>query len=35
MDGIFIVNESMDDVRRKRKGLVCKIDLEKANDKVD
>lgn len=35
-NGILIANELVDGRRRsKEQGLVCKIDLEKAYDKVD
>lgn len=35
-DGILVANELIDGWKRRRKpGLVCKIDLEKAYDKVD
>lgn len=35
-DGIFIVNECVDGFKkRKKSGLVCKIDLDKTYDRVD
>lgn len=36
MDSILIANECVDGLKKKKNdGLVCKIDLEKAYDKVD
>lgn len=36
IDGILVANETIDDLkRRNRKGLISKIDLEKAYDKAD
>lgn len=36
MDGIHITNEFVDGLKKvKKSGLVCKIDLEKAYNRVD
>lgn len=35
-DSILIANECVDSMRRnRRKGMVCKIDMEKTYDRVD
>lgn len=36
MDDILIASECVDGLKREKKsGLVCKIDMEKAYDRVD
>lgn len=35
MDEILIASECIDGIKKKKSGLVCKIDKEKACDRVD